>query len=109
MAVLLLLFNHHSYYILLIRIFVCYVNALTLSTAFRSTCFAESVAIYCYFVILCAMMDVKDMGQSMGLPQPIMELSFEFCVFVTGWRHALRSEWPFIIIIIMEQCLVPSA
>ena len=25
-------------------------------------------------------------------------LGFEFCVFVTGWRHALRSEWPFIII-----------
>ena len=24
-----------------------------------------------------------------------------FCVFVAGWRHALRSEWPFIIIIIM--------
>ena len=23
-----------------------------------------------------------------------------FCVFVAGWRHALRSEWPFIIIII---------
>ena len=27
-------------------------------------------------------------------------LGFEFCVFVAGWRHALRSEWPFIIIII---------
>ena len=27
-------------------------------------------------------------------------LDFEFCVFVAGWRHALRSEWPFIIIII---------
>ena len=27
-------------------------------------------------------------------------LVFEFCVFVAGWRHALRSEWPFIIIII---------
>ena len=25
-------------------------------------------------------------------------LRFEFCVFVAGWRHALRSEWPFIII-----------
>ena len=22
-------------------------------------------------------------------------------MFVAGWRHALRSEWPFIIIIIM--------
>ena len=27
-------------------------------------------------------------------------LGFEFCVFVAGWRHALRSEWPLIIIII---------
>ena len=27
-------------------------------------------------------------------------LVFQFCVFVTGWRHALRSEWPFVIIII---------
>ena len=26
-------------------------------------------------------------------------LGFEFCVFVAGWRHALRSEWPFISII----------
>ena len=36
-------------------------------------------------------------------------LGFEFCVFVAGWRHALRSEWPFIIIIIIvtpaEVCL----
>ena len=24
-------------------------------------------------------------------------LGFEFCVFVASWRHALRSEWPFII------------
>ena len=28
-------------------------------------------------------------------------LGFEFCVFVAGWRHALRSEWPFIVIIII--------
>ena len=27
-------------------------------------------------------------------------LGFEFRVFVAGWRHALRSEWPSIIIII---------
>ena len=27
-------------------------------------------------------------------------LGFEFCVLVAGW-HALRSEWPFIIIIII--------
>ena len=26
-------------------------------------------------------------------------LGFEFCVFDASWRHALRSEWPFIIII----------
>ena len=26
-------------------------------------------------------------------------LVFEFRVFVAGWRHALRSEWPFIIIV----------
>ena len=26
-------------------------------------------------------------------------LGFEFCVFVAGWRHALRSDWPFLIII----------
>ena len=26
-------------------------------------------------------------------------LGFEFHVFVAGWRHALQSEWPFIIII----------
>ena len=31
-----------------------------------------------------------------------MGLGFEFCVFVAGWRHALRSEWPFIIIISMK-------
>ena len=28
-------------------------------------------------------------------------LGFELSVFVAGWRHALRSEWPFIIIIII--------
>ena len=27
------------------------------------------------------------------------DLGFEFRVFVAGWRHALRSEWPFIIFI----------
>ena len=27
-------------------------------------------------------------------------LGFEFCVFVAGWRHALRSAWPFIIIVL---------
>ena len=38
-------------------------------------------------------------------------LGFEFCVFVASWRHALRSEWPFIIIIIMElgQCIDAGA
>ena len=24
-----------------------------------------------------------------------------YCMFVAGWRHALWSEWPFIIIIII--------
>ena len=28
-------------------------------------------------------------------------LGFEFCVFVAGWRHALRSEWPCIIIMLI--------
>ena len=28
-------------------------------------------------------------------------LGFEFCVFVAVWRHAIRSEWPFIVIIII--------
>ena len=28
-------------------------------------------------------------------------LGFEFRVFIAGWRHALRSEWPFIIITII--------
>ena len=35
-------------------------------------------------------------------------LGFEFCVFVAGWRHALRSEWPFIIIIIIIIIMVSS-
>ena len=30
-------------------------------------------------------------------------LGFEFYVFVAGWRHALRSEWPFHHIIIIVQ------
>ena len=25
----------------------------------------------------------------------------EFCVVAIGWRHALQSEWPFIIIVIV--------
>ena len=29
-------------------------------------------------------------------------LGFEFCVFVAGWRHALRSDKPSIIIIIIN-------
>ena len=32
-------------------------------------------------------------------------LGFELCVFVAGWKHALRSEWPFIIIIILYYAL----
>ena len=30
------------------------------------------------------------------------DLGFEFCVFVGGWRHALRSELPFIFIFIVR-------
>ena len=30
---------------------------------------------------------------------------YNFCVFVAGWRHALQSEWPFISIIIMYNCM----
>ena len=33
-------------------------------------------------------------------------LGFEFCVFVAGWRHALRSEWPFISIIIFSIIII---
>ena len=36
-------------------------------------------------------------------------LGFEFCVFVAGWRHALRSEWPFIIIIIIINIQLPGS
>ena len=36
-------------------------------------------------------------------------LGFEFCVFVAGWRHALRSEWPFIIIIIIIITVIKKA
>ena len=35
-------------------------------------------------------------------------LGFEFCVFVAGWRHALRSEWPFIIIISSSSSSISS-
>ena len=33
-------------------------------------------------------------------------LGFEFCVLVAGWRHALRSEWPFIIILLLSACVM---
>ena len=32
-------------------------------------------------------------------------LGFEFCVLVAGWRHGLRSEWPFNNNIIITVCL----
>ena len=35
-------------------------------------------------------------------------LGFEFCVFVAGWRNALRSEWPFIIIMTDIDSLGPG-
>ena len=34
---------------------------------------------------------------------------FQFCVFVDGWRHALRSEWPFTIIIDMLSSPAPPS
>ena len=33
-------------------------------------------------------------------------LGSELCVFVAGWRHALRSEWPFIIIILIPYIII---
>ena len=33
-------------------------------------------------------------------------LDFEFCVFVTGWRHALLREWPFICIFFIMRMTV---
>ena len=27
-------------------------------------------------------------------------LGFEFCVFIAGWRHALRSEWPLLLLLL---------
>ena len=35
-------------------------------------------------------------------------LGFEFCVFVAGWRHALRSEWPFIIIFVVRYRIIDA-
>ena len=31
-----------------------------------------------------------------------MSVKTGLCVFVAGWRHALRSEWPFIIFIFIK-------
>ena len=28
-------------------------------------------------------------------------LGFEFCMFVVGWRHAFRSEWPLVLVIFL--------
>ena len=33
-------------------------------------------------------------------------LGFEFCVFVASWRHALRSERPFILILLLVVVVV---
>ena len=30
----------------------------------------------------------------------------QFCVFVAGWRHALQSEWPFMIIYYYEFIII---
>ena len=31
-------------------------------------------------------------------------LGFELCVFVAGWRHALRSEWPLLLLLLLLTC-----
>ena len=33
-------------------------------------------------------------------------LGFEFCVFVVGWRHALQSEWPLLVLLFPHSCLI---
>ena len=48
--------------------------------------FEQCFILFCSFPFLFAL-DVGGLG-------------FEVCVFVAGRRHALQSEWPFIIIII---------
>ena len=35
-------------------------------------------------------------------------LGFEFCVFVAVWRRSLRSEWPFIIILVVDNDVIPA-
>ena len=35
----------------------------------------------------------------MEFPFQVFAFPFELCMFVVGWRHAFRSEWPFIITI----------
>ena len=55
-----------------------------------STTYYKAVILFCSFPLLFAFI--------------VGGLGFEFCVFVAGWRHALRSEWPFIIIITTKQC-----
>ena len=49
--------------------------------------FEQCFILFCHFPLLFAFV--------------VGGLGFELCVFVAGWRHALRSEWPFIIIIII--------
>ena len=36
---------------------------------------------------------VSDVSYPLLLAFVVGGLGFEFCVFVAGWRHALRSEW----------------
>ena len=31
-------------------------------------------------------------------------LGFEFSVFVAGWRHALRSEWLLLLLLLLRHC-----
>ena len=62
-------------------------NLFTLDKFCQAIIVAECFILFCSFPLLFAFV--------------VGGLGFEFCVFVAGWRHALRSEWPFIIIIII--------
>ena len=35
-------------------------------------------------------------------------LGFEFRVFVAGWRHALRSEWTFTVLLLYYRYMINS-
>ena len=45
-------------------------------------------------------------GETLIIRYSILYKFFLFCVFVAGWRHALRSEWPFIFSLIISSGFV---